>query len=330
MDENQAMLLFALGDSRPLGEGIAAAIGCPLAGHEEREFGGGEHKARPLEEVGGRDVFVVQSLAGEPGSSANDKLVRLLFFIGALKDAGAARVTAIAPYLAYSRKDRRTKSRDPVSSRYVAALFEAMGTDRIVTLEVHNISAFENAFRSCRPEHVPIARLLARHLQPALAGRDVAVVSPDAGGNKRAELLRHELEALLGRPVGRAIMDKHRSMGLVSGTQFAGDVAGRTAVIVDDLIASGSTIVRAVRASREAGATQVIAAAAHGMFLPDSSLFGPDGPDQLVITDSLPLPRGLSETARARIDVIGIADLLGEVIGRLHCGEAVSDLIPYD
>lgn len=330
MDANPAMQLFALNDSRPLSEAIAAAIGCPLASHEEREFEGGEHKTRPLVEVCGRDVFVVQNLAGEPGNSANDKLVRLLFFIGALKDAGAARVTAVVPYLAYSRKDRRTKPRDPVSSRYIAALFEAMSTDRIVTLEVHNVSAFENAFRSCRPEHLPIARLLARHLQPALAGRNVSIVSPDAGGNKRAELLRHELEIMLGRPVGKAIMDKHRSMGVVSGTQFAGDVAGRTAVIVDDLIASGGTIVRAAKASREAGATQVIAAAAHGMFPPDSPLFGPDGPDRLVVTDSLPLPPGLTESARARLDVISIADLLGEAIVRLHRGEAVSELIPYD
>ncbi|RPI59741.1 MAG: ribose-phosphate pyrophosphokinase, partial [Lysobacterales bacterium] len=204
-------LLFALGSSRTLGERIAARLGQALAPHEEREFGGGEHKARPLEEVSGRDVYVLQSLHGEPGQSANDKPVRLLFFTGAHKDTGAPRATAIAPYLAYSRKDRRTKPRDPVATRYIAGLFESVATDRIVTLEVHNVSAFENAFRTCRPEHIPVAGLLADHFAAALSDGPVAVVAPDTGGAKRAELFRRVLEARLNRPIGKAIMDKHRS-----------------------------------------------------------------------------------------------------------------------
>jgi ribose-phosphate pyrophosphokinase len=330
MPSDRDLRLFALEPSRALGERIAARIGHVLAEHEEREFGGGEHKARPIEEVAGRDVYVVHGLHGEPGNSANDKLVRLLFFIGALRDAGADRVTAVAPYLAYSRKDRRTKPRDPVATRYVAALFEAVGTDRIVTLEVHNVSAFENAFRTCRPEHVPAARLLAEHLAVELGDGEVAVVSPDAGGNKRAELFRGELEHRLGRPVGKAIMDKHRSMGIVSGSLLAGDLEGKIAVIVDDLISSGTTLVRAAAACREAGAAQVIAAAAHGMFPPDAPLFQPNGPDRIIVTDSVPLPAGMPADAQAKVDVVSAADLLGHVIVRLHSGEPVSDLIPYD
>ncbi len=108
--------------SRDLGERVAAAIGVALAPHEEREFEDGEHKARPLASVRDRDAYVVHSLYGDAQQSANDKLVRLLFFLGALRDAGAARVTAVAPYLCYARKDRRSKPRDPVSTRYVAAL----------------------------------------------------------------------------------------------------------------------------------------------------------------------------------------------------------------
>jgi len=258
--------------------------------------------------------------------SANDKLVRLLFFIGALKDAGASCVTAVTPFIAYGRKDRRTKPRDPVSSRYVAALFEAVGTDRVVTLEVHNVSAFENAFRNCRTEHVPAAGILADHLAAKLAGADLAVVSPDAGGMKRAELLRHVLEQKLGRAVGKALMDKHRSMGLVSGSLFAGDVEGKIAIIFDDLISSGTTILRAAAACRTAGASQVIAAAAHGMFEADAPLFGPDGPDELIVTDSVPLPPAIAD----RVTTIGAAPVLAEVIGRLHRHEPVSDIIPYD
>ncbi|MBO6525452.1 ribose-phosphate diphosphokinase [Erythrobacter sp.] len=324
-------ILFALNSSEAFGEGIARGLGIPLAAHEEREFEGGEHKARPLDEVGGREVYVVHSLHGEPGASANDKLIRLLFFIGALKDAGAARVTAVVPYLAYSRKDRRTKPRDPVSSRYVAGLFESLGTDRILTIEAHNISAFENAFRTCRPEHLALARLFARHLATRLGDGPVAVVSPDAGGNKRAELLRHELEASLGRPIGKAIMDKHRSKGVVSGHYFAGDVAGAVAIIVDDLISSGGTILRACKAAREAGAADVLAIAAHGMFTLVSPLFSDEqGPDTVIVTDTIPLASELADEARAKIEVLEAAPLVASVIERLHSGEPVSELLPYD
>lgn len=322
-------LLFALGN-RPLADAVAARLGLAVAPHEERPFQGGEHKARPLAEVSGRDIYVIDSLNGEAGFSANDKLIRLLFFTGALKDARAARVTAVVTYLAYSRKDRRTKARDPVNSRYLAALFESVGTDCIMTVEVHNVSAFENAFSRCRPEHLPIAGLLADYFAVEFADVDLAVVSPDAGGAKRAELFRTHLEQHLGRPVAKAIMDKHRSMGTVTGSLFAGDVAGRTAIIVDDLISSGTTIMRTAEACRKAGAARVIAAAAHAMFTAASPLFGPEGPDGIVVTDSIPLPADLPEAAAGRITVVGIAGFLGDIIGRMHRDEAVSDLIPYD
>ncbi len=323
-------IVFALGHSKEFGGKVALDLGISLAESEEREFEGGEHKARPLVEVGNRDTYVIQSLHGEAGASANDKLVRLLFFIGALKDAGAASVTAIAPYLAYSRKDRRTKPRDPVSTRYTASLFEAVGTDRLITLEVHNISAFENAFRTCRPEHLSLARVFAEKLAELLSGEPVAVVSPDAGGNKRAELLRHELEHKLNRPVGKAIMDKHRSGGIVSGHLFAGELKGATAIIVDDLISSGTTILRACEASRTAGAGRVIAVAAHAMFAPDAALFGEGAPDQILVTDTIPLSSELSVDAASRIQMIEVSPLVAEVISRLQSGEPVSELLPYD
>ena len=324
MADDRGPMLFALGPAGGLGERTAAHLGIRLARHELREFGGGEHKARPLDEVAERDVYVLQGLNGDLDASANDKLVRLLFFIGALKDAGARRVTAVAPYLAYSRKDRRTKPRDPVATRYVAALFESVDADRIVTVEVHNVAAFENAFRSCRPVQVPVAGLLAEHFAATAADAPLAIVSPDAGGAKRAELLRNLLEARLGRPIGKAIMDKHRSMGIVSGSLFAGDVAGSTAIIVDDLIVSGTTIIRAAAACRAAGATRVVAAAAHALFTPEAPIFGTDGPDEIVVTDCIPVDAG------AKLTVVGIGGLLGDVIARLHSGAPVSELIAYD
>jgi ribose-phosphate pyrophosphokinase len=143
----ERLRLFVPHGTETLGEKIALALGCSLAALEERSFEDGEHKIRPLETVAGRDVYVVHSLHGGPDESPNDKLCKLLFFIAALKDAGAARVTAVTPYLCYARKDRRTKAYDPVTIRYLATMFEAVGVDAVVTLEVHNESAFENAFR---------------------------------------------------------------------------------------------------------------------------------------------------------------------------------------
>ncbi len=122
---------------------MAAVLGASLAEHEEREFEDGEHKARPLVSVRGRDVYVIHSLHGGPGQGANDKICRLLFFLATIREGGAARVTAVIPYLAYARKDRQTKSRDPVTTRYMAQLLEAMGVDAVVTLDVHNIVAFQ-------------------------------------------------------------------------------------------------------------------------------------------------------------------------------------------
>src|SRR5919106_3683656 len=192
------LVLFALDGSRDLGERIAGHLGIALADHEERAFEDGEHKARPLVNVRGRDVFVVHSLYSDPAQSANDKLCKLLFFIGALRDASAARVTAVVPYLAYARKDRKTQTRDPVTTRYVAMLFEAVGVDRVLSIDVHNLAAFQNAFR-CPTEHLGARPLFVRHFADVLGDEPVAVLSPDVGGMKRAEAFRQTLVSALGR-----------------------------------------------------------------------------------------------------------------------------------
>jgi ribose-phosphate pyrophosphokinase len=260
------MMLFALEGSRDFGKLVATHLSIPLAEHEERSFEDGEHKARPLQSVRGHDVFIVHSLHGDDRQSANDKLCRLLFFCGALRDSGAASVTAVTPYLCYARKDRRTKPNDPITTRYVAALFEAVGVERVIVVEVHNVAAFENAFR-CPTWHVECAPILARHFAPIVQGSSVVAVSPDAGGAKRAARFREELQALIKQDVASAFMEKTRSAGVVSGEVLAGDVRGRTAIIVDDLISTGGTLVRAARACRTGGAARVFAAAAHGLFM---------------------------------------------------------------
>ena len=321
-------MVFALTASANAGAAIAAILGQPLASHEEREFEDGEHKARPLDPVLGADVYVLQSLHGGPAQSANDKLCRLLFFIGALKDAGAARVTAVVPYLCYARKDRRTKPHDPVTTRYVAGMFEAVGTDAVVTLEVHNPAAFENAFR-CRTITLTGTPLFVEFCK-ALPDKNLCVVSPDAGGVKRAELFREALEAALGRPIGKGFADKHRSAGVVSGDLFVGDVAGATALVIDDLISTGTTLLHAARAARQAGATSVIALVTHGLFMKGASeVLSDPAIDRLVVTDTVPAFRLDDAAARAKIETLPAAPLLAEAIRRLHKDRALTDLLVF-
>lgn len=324
---NQQPCLFALDASREFGEKIALGLGLALSPHEERGFEDGEHKARPLANVRGRDVFVVQSLYADASQSVNDKLCRLLFFIGALKDASAACVTAVVPYLAYARKDQKSKPRDPVTTRYVARMFEAVGTDRIVTLEVHNLAAFQNAYR-CGTEHLRADGLFVSHFVPLLQGDEVVVVSPDAGGIKRAERLRQRLAAALGRPVAAAFAEKHRSGGVLSGELIVGDVQGRCAIIVDDLIGTGSTIARTVTACRALGAASVYAAASHGLFVGDApQLLADDALTGIVVTDSVPPFRLGAGNALAKLTVLSCAHLFAQAIRRIHDGGSIVELL---
>ena len=320
--------IFALKATAELGKAVAQSLGQPLAAHEERDFEDGEHKARPLDVVRNMDVYVVQSLHGGPTESANDKLCRLLFFIGALKDAGAAQVTAVVPYLCYARKDRRTKPNDPVTTRYVASLFEAIGTDAVVTLDVHNPAAFENAFR-CRTVTLTAAPLFVEYAK-ALRDESLCVVSPDAGGVKRAELFREALELSIGRPIGKGFTNKHRSAGVVTGDLFIGDAAGATALVIDDLISTGNTLLRAARAARKAGAKKIIAFVTHGLFMPGAAEVVADPAiERFVVTDAVPAFRLDPAIARKKVDMISTASLLAETIRRLYQGQALTDLLVF-
>jgi ribose-phosphate pyrophosphokinase len=258
--------LFAVEGTRDYGSRVAQHLDLVLGEHEERAFEDGEHKIRPLANVRRHDVFVIHSLYGDAEQSPNDKLCRLLFFIGALKDAGAERVTAVVPYLCYSRKDRRTQPRDPITTKYVAQMFEACGTDAVITLDVHNLAAFENAFR-CPSANLEAIPLFVDHFARLLRHEKVAVVSPDIGGAKRAEQFRRALAAELDEEPAAAFVEKRRSGGIVTGELLVGEVHDRAVIILDDLISSGTTLQRAARSCREAGATRIFAAATHGLFM---------------------------------------------------------------
>lgn len=321
-----ALKVFALNAGRAYGESVCRELGVPLAAHEERAFEDGEHKSRSLVSVRGCDVYVVQSLYGDAQQSVDDKLMRVLLFVGALKDASAARVTVVAPYLAYSRKDQKSKPRDPVTTRYVASFFEAAGADCMVTMDVHNLAAYQNAWR-CRTEHLEAAPLFVRHVLPQLGAADVVVVSPDAGGIKRADAFRQRLARALGRPLDMAFAEKYRSGGEIRGEALVGDVAGKVAIIVDDLISAGNTIARAARACREHGAVRVIACASHGVFATDANaVLAAVAVDEIVVTDSIPPLRITDAGVAARIRQVATAPLFADAIRRLHAGDSLVDL----
>jgi ribose-phosphate pyrophosphokinase len=324
---NYAPVLFALHASHPFGEGVAQHLDIPVSAHEEREFEDGEHKSRPLVNVRNRDVFVIQSLYEDAKQSVNDKLLRLLFFIGALKDASAARVTAVVPYLAYARKDAKTQTRDPVTTRYVAQLFEAVGTDRVLTLDVHNLAAFQNAFR-CRTDHLDVTKLLVAHFLPLLKETmPITVVSPDIGGIKRAERFRHALELTLNCELKAAFLEKARAQGVMRGGRLIGEVSG-CAIIIDDLISTGGTLLHAAKVCREHGAVKVYTAAAHGVFVGQANkLFSSATLDQVIVTDTI-LPFRLDpELIRNKLVVLPAAPLFAEAIRRIHAGGSLVDLL---
>ncbi|WP_308364496.1 MULTISPECIES: ribose-phosphate pyrophosphokinase [unclassified Microbulbifer] len=315
--------LFSLDSGVDFARKVADALGEPLGEHEERDFVDGEHKLRPLEDVEGADVYLVQSLYSDAEHSVNDKLVRLLFFISALKDAGAARVSAVIPYLCYARKDRRTKLRDPLSIRYLAGLFESAGTDCVATLDAHNLAAFENAFR-CRTLHLPAQPLFVDFAEAQLRDDDgpLVVASPDVGGVKRAEAFRQALGERLEREIGSAFVEKYRSADQLSGGTLVGEVRDASVLIVDDLISGGGTIRRAADAMHKGGARRLFALASHGQFCGDAlEKLGRLPLEAIAVTDSLPQADGSD-----RLQVVSCAPLLAEAIRRLHEGGPAVEL----
>src|SRR5699024_5858650 len=207
---------------------------------------------------------------------------------------------------------RRSKSRDPVTTRYVAQLLEAAGTDCVAALDVHNRQSFDNAFR-CRTEHLQARVQLAEALLPALGDRPLTVVSPDAGGVKRADLFQQTLAARTGQAPTTAFVEKHRNGDTIRGGALAGSVDGRVAVIVDDLISTGTTLLRAVEACRAHGAVAVFAAASHAVFAPGiEALLTAPGLDRLLITNSI-VPQ-LPQAGRAKLQTVSVEPLFARAI----------------
>lgn len=321
--------LIALSESREGGTAVAREAALPLIALEERAFAGGEFKLRPLESVRGRDIFVFASLAGTALSPAALRLVRLLFLLQGLRDAGA-RTTALIPYLAFARKDRRTQLRDPVTSRYVAELLEATGVRRVVGLDVHNPAAFDNAFR-IPTDHLTALPMMADHFARRITGR-ITVVSPDVGGIKRAQIFRERLSARIARPVQIAFVEKRRANDVVSGGSLAGDVTHQEVIVIDDLCATGGTLIRAAEACRRAGAASLSVAVTHTPLSEGlDAVLGADAVSHVVVTDSVatPSPTDRNVNGPRKLTVLPIAPLFGQAARRMLEGRPVAPLLEH-
>jgi ribose-phosphate pyrophosphokinase len=328
MSESSGNLLITLSESAELAAGIARRAGIGLAPLEERPFEEGEFKLRPLVSVRDRTVFVLETLAGTPDAPVAQRLVRLLFLLFGMRDAGAARTIAVVPYLSYARKDRRTQLRDPVNTRYVAQLLEATGVARLIALDVHNPAALDNAFR-IPVDHLSALPMFVDHFARRLPGVDLVVASPDVGGIKRVQIFREMLAQRLGKEIDVAFVEKRRARGIVSGGTLAGGVAGRTAIVLDDLCATGGTLTRAAGALREAGATAVHVAVTHAPLAKGlAALVAAPDITGIVITDSVGTALHAKPPSEGdKLTILPVAPLIGEALTRILSGVPLAPLL---
>ncbi|MBL8127280.1 MAG: ribose-phosphate pyrophosphokinase [Chloroflexia bacterium] len=272
----------------------------------------GETRVKLEENVRGSDVFVIQSMS----DPVNQHLMELLLIIDALRRASAARITAVIPYFAYAKQEKKTSGREPISAKLVANLLTTAGADRILTMDLHS-PAIEGFF-DIPVDHLRAAPILSRHIN-RLKLDDLVIVSPDAGGVARAEDLR-------GRTGGSlAIISKrHPGPDVTEALEMVGDVSGKPAVLVDDMISTAGTLVVAAELLQQRGAGEILAASTHGIFAQDAlGLIDRSPIERLFVTDTLPLPQN---EPTAKIEVVSVAPLLAEAITRIHKDLSISAL----
>jgi ribose-phosphate pyrophosphokinase len=319
--------VYAPSETRELAALTCREAGLGLGSLEECQFEGGEFKLRPLESVRNRIAYVFQTLAGSATTPVSDRLVRLLFLLSVLRDAGASERIAVIPYLAYARQERRAQLRDPVNTRYVAQLLEAAGADRVITLDVHDPAALDNAFR-IPTDHLSALPMMANHFATRFGTENLVVISPDVGGIKRAQVFQELLESQIGREVELAFIEKRRASGAVSTGRVVGDIEGRRALIIDDLCATGGTCVRAADRCREAGAVGVHVAVTH---VPCAAGLGALAASQaitdIVATDSVSASLHSTPLLERKLTTLSVAQLFGHALQRLQSGEPLGPLL---
>lgn len=304
--------IFSGSANRPLAEEIAGFLNLSLGRAIIGTFKNGETRIKVEENVRGSDVFVVQPTC----TPVNHNLVELLLLIDALRRASAARITAVVPYYGYAKQEKKTSGREPISAKLVANLITVAGANRILTMDLH-APAIEGFF-DIPADHLQAGPLLADYFN-MLNLKNTVVVSPDAGGVGRANSFREHIGASL------AIIAKQRPQPDVAEMlEMVGDIEGKTAVIVDDMISTGGTLVQAARALRERGACAVYACATHPVFAGNAlSVLRDSALEETVVTNTIPLGEHSKDS---RIRVISVAPLFAEAIMRIHKDLSLSAL----
>lgn len=311
-DGHGSLMVFS-GNSNPeLAGAIARELGIRLAAISVSAFRDGETQVVVHDDVRGRDVVLIQPTS----PPVNHNLMELLLMLDAFRRSGARHRTAVIPYLGYSRQEKRSTPQEPISARLVADLLTAAGVDQVVTMDL-SVAAIEGFF-DLPVDHLHATPILAR----AFAGVDpseVAVVAPDIGAVKRAEAFQRLLAP--GAPVAVVFKERPRPDEVEAG-EMVGDVRGRRAILVDDIISTGATLLSAAEMVLARGATSVAACATHGVFAPGALEVLEASPlTRIVVTNTIPVaPRG-------RLEVVSVASLFAEAIERIHRSR-VAEAVP--
>ncbi len=301
------------GSAHPaLGEAIARNLGIALGHAHLSRFSDGEIWFQIQDNVRGADVFVVQPT----GPPANENLMELLIMLDAFKRSSASRITAVMPYYGYARQDRKDRPRVPISAKLVANLLSTAGTSRVLTMDLH--SAQIQGFFDMPVDHMFAAPVIIDYVSKLKLPK-LTVVSPDAGGVERARAYAKRLEATL------AIVDKRRDQPNVAEVHHVvGDVEGRTALIVDDIVDTGGTLAKVAQAIKDAGAREVLASSSHAVLSGKAMEKIDESPlSRLIVTDSIPLG---NRKASEKIVVLSIAELMGKAIRNIHEEASVTSL----
>jgi ribose-phosphate pyrophosphokinase len=313
-------LIFSGNSNRALAEEIAKRLKLHVGKSLVDKFKNEETRIEIGENVRGSEVFVIQSIckAADGRIGVNDALMELLLMIDALRRASAARITAVIPYYGYAKQDKKTKGREPISAKVVANLLKVTGAKRLVTMDLH--AAQIQGFFDLPVDNLMAMPVLCNYLKENRLCKDrIVVVSPDAGGVHRAELFAKRLESSL------AIVFKRRPEPDVSEvTDIVGDVKGKIAVVVDDMISTGGTLAKAAEAIKARGATQVYTVATHGIFAGDAMRVLEDSViERVIITNTIPIAAGESHTKFVQLS---IAQTFADTISRITTNRSVSAL----
>jgi ribose-phosphate pyrophosphokinase len=317
MEYDKRLMLFAGRANPQLAAKIADRIGLDLGPVTLKTFSNGEVYCRYDDSIRGADVFLIQPTCGNPatGISANDALMELLVMIDAAKGASAHRVIAVTPWFAYSRQDKKSAPREPISARLVARMLEAAGADRVLTMDLH--AGQVQGFFQIPVDHMTALMMLTRYFED-MQLPDLVVVAPDAGRVKLNKKFASKVGAEL------AILDKERPAQQVAEIGYViGDVRGKTAVLVDDMIDTGGTLKAAAQTVLDEGAERVYAAATHAVFSGDAyENLAASRFEQIVVTDTIPLRPG----APPNIVQLSCAELLTDSIRRIFTDDSVSEV----